>query len=77
MPPIPALLALTLLATNAFAAEEPWRPLFNGKDLANWDTFMGKPNRAWDVPGLKRDENGNYQEAIGTNRDPLKVFTVV
>jgi hypothetical protein len=70
-------LALTLLASPAIAAEDGWRPLFNGKDLTNWDTFMGKPNPAWDVPGLKRDENGAYLEPVGLNRDPLKVFTVV
>jgi hypothetical protein len=55
---------------------ESWTPLFNGKDLSGWEMFMTKPDRTWDVPGLKRDEQGNYLEPIGKNRDPLKVFTV-
>jgi hypothetical protein len=38
--------------------------------------FMTKPDRTWNVPGLKRDEQGNYLEPIGKNRDPLKVFVV-
>lgn len=58
------------------AADESWRPLFNAKDLAGWETYMAKPDRSWDVPGLKRGTNGTYLEVVGKNRDPLKVFTV-
>jgi hypothetical protein len=58
------------------AAEPAWRPLFNGRDLAGWETFLTKPDPAWDVPGLKRDANGKYLEVIGRNRDPLKAFAV-
>lgn len=54
-----------------------WRPLFNGRDLTGWDSFLTNPDRAWEVPGLKRDETGKYLEPIGLNRDPLKVFNVV
>src|SRR4051812_3564722 len=71
-----ALLALGLVGSVAAAEPAAWRQLFNGKDLAGWDTFMAKPDPAWDVPGLKRDEKGKYFEPIGLNRDPLKVFTV-
>jgi hypothetical protein len=69
-------LGLVLLASVAFGAEPSWRPLFNGKDLSGWDTFMSKPDPAWDVPGMKRDEKGDYTEPVGTNRDPLRVFVV-
>lgn len=70
-------LAGILCANILFAADQPWRPLFNGKDLSGWDTeMMILPDPAWDVPGLKRDVNGNYLEAVGKNRDPLHVFTV-
>jgi hypothetical protein len=62
-------------ATSQYAAEA-WRPLFNGRDLNGWEMFMTKPDRTWNVPGLKRDEQGNYLEPIGKNRDPLKVFVV-
>jgi hypothetical protein len=38
--------------------------------------MMNLPDPTWNVPGLKRDANGNYLEALGKNRDPLHVFTV-
>ena len=58
------------------AAEPAWQPLFNGRDLSGWETFMTKPDPTWDVPGLKRDAGGKYLEPIGKNNDPLKVFVV-
>jgi hypothetical protein len=76
MRPILFLLVGILSSQIAFAADEAWRPLFNGKDLSGWETYMNKPFHTWDVPGLKCDTNGNYLEVIGKNRDPLKVFTV-
>lgn len=39
-----------------------WKPLFNGKNLAGWDTFLRPANRT----------DPNY----GLNRDPENVFTV-
>ncbi len=45
-------------------------PLFNNKDLNNWDTYIG--------PGL--DSTGKHimeVPAHGINQDPLKVFSVV
>jgi Domain of Unknown Function (DUF1080) len=38
---------------------------------------MTLPSRTSEVPGLKRDADGKYTEPIGSDRDPLKVFTVV
>jgi hypothetical protein len=70
------LLAGSLFFQAAFAADESWRPLFNGQDLAGWETYLNKPFPTWEVPGLNRGPNGNYLEPIGKNRDPLKVFTV-
>ena len=70
------ILAGILFSQIAFAADESWRPLFNGKDFSGWETYLSKPFHTWDVPGLKRGTNGNYLEPIGKNRDPLKVFTV-
>ena len=69
-------LAGLLLVNCALAADESWRPLFNGKDLGGWETFLSKPYYTWDVAGSPRGTNGVYLEAIGKNRDPLKVFTV-
>jgi hypothetical protein len=54
-----------------------WTPLWNGKDLNGWTTWMQRPEPTSQVPGLARGADGSYTEAIGSNRDPLKVFTVV
>src|SRR4051812_41150037 len=54
-----ALLPLSLVAGEKTA----WRSLFNGKDLAGWDTWLGKPN--------------GEKEPVGLNKDPKKVYTVV
>src|SRR5262249_29146343 len=42
-----------------------------------WTRWMQRPEPTSDVPGLKRDADGKYTEAIGSARDPLKVFTIV
>jgi len=68
-------LAAVLAAPCGFGADG-WRPLFNGRDLSGWSTFMTKPDPSWDVPGLKRGADGKYLEPIGKNRDPLHVFVV-
>jgi Domain of Unknown Function (DUF1080) len=71
-----SLLGAWLALGASPAADTKWRPLFNGKDLAGWETFMAKPDPAWDVPGMTRDAQGNYAEPVGKNRDPLGVFKV-
>jgi hypothetical protein len=53
---------LTLAGTCSAADASEWKPLFNGRDLAGWDTFLGRAN-----PG-----ETNY----GLNVDPEKVFSV-
>jgi len=70
------LFAGIFFAQVVFAVDDSWHPLFNGKDLAGWETYLNKPHPSWDVPGMKHDTNGNYPEVIGKNRDPLNVFTV-
>jgi len=76
------LLALGTVGAVAAAGREvqaavDWTPLWNGKDLAGWTTWMQKPEATSDVPGLAKDATGKYTEPIGSGRDPLKVFTVV
>jgi hypothetical protein len=74
---LPLLAALFFSARIAAAADEPWQPLFNGRDLSGWDTeMMILPDPKWDVPGMTRDTNGNYTQPVGKNNDPLHVFTV-
>lgn len=59
------------------ASETAWQALFNGKDLTGWYTYQRKPEPTSEVPGIPRDEEGNYLEPIGLNNDPLNVFSVV
>ncbi len=70
-----SVLAAVLLAASPLGAA-PWRPLFNGTDLAGWSMFMAAPPPETDVPGLKRDAKGTYLEPVGFNRDPLHVFRI-
>jgi hypothetical protein len=51
--------------------------LFNGEDLAGWDTYLGRPQQVLEVPGLERNEDGYYMEVLGLNNDPLRIFSVV
>jgi hypothetical protein len=75
---LPRLLLIGVLLGGGIAirAESGWTPLWNGKDLEGWTTWMRQPEPGSDVPGLKRDADGKYTEPIGSGRDPLKVFTV-
>ncbi len=61
----------------AIRVQDPFTPLFNGKDLAGWETWLGKPHKLTDVPGLSRDDQGEYVQPVGLNRDPRSVFSVV
>jgi hypothetical protein len=66
-----------LLGVIAVDAQSAWTPLWNGRDLDGWTTWMQIPAPSSEVPGLKRNADGTYAEPIGSGRDPLKVFTVV
>jgi hypothetical protein len=57
-----ACIASVAVANCCLGAPPPeWTPLFNGKDLTGWDTFLR--------PANKNDPD------YGLNRDPEKVFT--
>jgi hypothetical protein len=66
-----------VLAGLTIHAEPGWTPLWNGRNLDGWTTWMRRPEPTSTVPGLKRDADGKYTEPIGSGRDPLHVFTVV
>ncbi len=53
-----------------------WKPLFNGKDLTGWDTWLGRPDPSVEGVDLTKDEKGRYTGNVGLNRDPKKVYTV-
>ncbi len=70
-------LALALCLINGLGAAEPsWRPLFNGKDLTGWTSWLGKPHASVNLPGEPKDEHGAYTQPLGA-RDPFAVFSVV
>jgi len=71
-----SLLAGPLAARAVLLAQEGWTPLFNGRDLGSWDTFLGKPYRLTEMPDLPKDAGGEYTAAVGLNRDPRGVFSV-
>jgi len=71
------LLVGVLLAGFVIHAQSSWTPLWNGRNLDGWTTWMRQPEPSSQVPGLKRDAEGKYTEPIGSGRDPLQIFTVV
>jgi hypothetical protein len=78
MRPSVLLLGLGLFACAATGrAADGWKPLWNGKTLDEWTTWLKKPEPTSQVPGMTKGADGKYTEAIGLNRDPLKVFSVV
>src|SRR5919107_2993288 len=70
------LAAALLLSVSLPQPVSEWTPLWNGKDFDGWTTWIAKPSPSSDVPGLTRDADGKYLEAIGSGRDPLGIFTV-
>lgn len=71
-----SMIIFSLMVCTALRAEEDWKPLWNGRDLSGWSTWMQRPDRASEVPGMQRGADGKYTEVIGPARDPLAVFTV-
>jgi hypothetical protein len=61
------------------ASEKPqqWRPLFNGKDLSGWETWLGRPHPSVQGIDLPKDEKGQYVGVVGLNKDPKHVYSVV
>lgn len=73
-----AIAIATLLAVSAQAAEPgAWRPLFNGKNLDGWDTYLGPPDASVEGLDLRKNEAGAYIEPVGENKDPTGVYSVV
>lgn len=64
-------------AASVFAADGGWRPLFNGKDLSGWESYLGVPPPSVEIPGAERDAQGKYLKPLGVGNDPLHTFSVV
>lgn len=72
-----AALLLSLFLAGLLPAADDWRPLFNGRDLRGWETWLGRPHPSIDLPNLARGADGKYTEPVGLNQDPFAIFTVV
>lgn len=70
-------LASMVSLTRAAATESGWRPLFNGRDLSGWDTYLAKPHKSVQLAGEERNAKGEHVGPIGLGKDPKRVFTVV
>jgi hypothetical protein len=66
----------TIAAVMSTGAQSEWTPLWNGRNLEGWTTWMRQPEPTSEVHGLARGADGKYTEPIGIGRDPLQVFTV-
>jgi hypothetical protein len=64
-----ALLCAVLLSFTIKGRTGSWKPLFNGKDLSGWDTYIGP-----DLDEKGKPING---KPVGLNRDPRHVFSIV
>jgi hypothetical protein len=78
----PRLLALgTVLLTLFFsplfanlpATGDDWTPLFNGKNLDGWDTWLGKPFMGKDVIGLNYDPKGVYSVVTVDGKPAIRI----
>lgn len=67
---------LPMILSTCLKAEDDWKSLWNGRDFSGWSTWMQRPEKSSEVPGMTRGPDGKYTEAIGSHHDPLKVFTV-
>lgn len=63
------LLCAVALGFGTAAKKDHWRQLFNGKNLAGWDTYIG--------PDLDDSGKPITGTPLGLNNDPRRVFTVV
>ena len=60
---------MTFLSISCSSKNPKWEPLFNGKDLSGWDTYLGP---RYDTTLKKFDSI-----PVGLNTDPAKVFSVL
>jgi hypothetical protein len=66
---LPLLLCAFTFGFTTIGHKNQWKNLFNGKDLAGWDTYIG--------PDLNDSGKAITGIPIGLNNDPRLVFSVV
>lgn len=65
---LPLLLCISVLSFTNPIKKNGWVPLFNGKDLTGWDTYIG--------PDLDDAGKPITNTPIGLNSDPRHVFSI-
>jgi hypothetical protein len=70
-------LLLTLFFSPLFAHlptnGDDWTPLFNGKNLDGWDTWLGKPLGGKEVVGLNNDPKGVYSVVMVDGKPAIRI----
>lgn len=66
---LPLLLCASLTFGFTIVNKVNWKPLFNGKDLTGWDTYL--------APDYDDHGKALTGKPVGLNKDPLKVFSIV
>lgn len=64
-------------AEQILAQKQEFRQLFNGEDLSGWDTWLGRPHASVEGLDLKKNDQGQYTDVVGLNKDPKQNYTVV
>jgi hypothetical protein len=72
-----ALVSVSIQAAPSPSPSADWTSLFNGRDLAGWETWLGIPHASVTGLNLPKDDAGKYTAAQGLDSDPKRVFTVV
>lgn len=69
-----ALGALLLAGASTVQSQTDWQPLLDD-ELSQWRTYLGYPNSETPVSDLPKDEQGNYTQPVGYDRNERKVFS--
>ncbi|GBU07538.1 hypothetical protein AwDysgo_08690 [Bacteroidales bacterium] len=68
---------LVLMLYSCNKPESKFEALFNGSNFDGWETYIGVPDHSINnIHGLSKNEEGLYTQPIGTNKDPLNVFSI-
>src|SRR4051794_29259268 len=57
-----AIILFCAVISVCWGADADWKPLFNGRDLSNWDKYLAAPQGS--------------KTPLGLNNDPRHVFSV-
>ena len=65
----PVIVCIIGFGFSIAGKKDPWKQLYNGKDLTGWDTYIG--------PDLNDSGKFITGQPLGLNNDPRHVFTIV